>query len=76
MIISASHDKLSEKASLAPLILFAASPGTITGVITLAAAHTKLMFPVTALVAVCVATVRHVAGDLARDLDGWPFRRR
>ena len=54
---SASHEKLSEKASLAPLILFAASPGTITGVITLAAAHTKLMFPVTALVAVGVATV-------------------
>ena len=54
---SASHDKLSEKVSLAPLILFAASPGTITGVITLAAAHTKLMFPVTALVAVVVATV-------------------
>jgi small neutral amino acid transporter SnatA (MarC family) len=33
-----------------------ASPGTITGVITLAATHTRLMFPVTALVAVVVAT--------------------
>jgi multiple antibiotic resistance protein len=54
---SASHDKHTEKTSLAPLILFAASPGTITGVITLAAAHTKLMFPVTALVAVGVATI-------------------
>ena len=45
-----------EKRSLTPLILFAASPGTITGVITLAAAHSKLELPVTALVAVVVAT--------------------
>ncbi len=52
---TAPHDN-SEGASLAPLILFAASPGTITGVITLAATHTKLMFPITALVAVVVAT--------------------
>jgi multiple antibiotic resistance protein len=44
-------------ASLTPLILFAASPGTITGVITLSAAHTRLDFPVTALVAVVVASV-------------------
>jgi len=43
--------------SLTPLILFAASPGTITGVITLSAAHTRLSFPVTALVAVAVASV-------------------
>jgi small neutral amino acid transporter SnatA (MarC family) len=42
--------------SLTPLILFAASPGTITGVITLSAAHTRLAFPVTALVAVAVAS--------------------
>jgi multiple antibiotic resistance protein len=53
---SAPHDS-TKKVSLAPLILFAASPGTITGVITLAATHTRLMFPVTALVAVGVATV-------------------
>jgi small neutral amino acid transporter SnatA (MarC family) len=52
---SAPHDS-AKKVSLAPLILFAASPGTITGVITLAATHTRLMFPVTALVAVVVAT--------------------
>ena len=39
------------------MILFAASPGTITGVITLAVAHAKLALPVTALVAVVVATV-------------------
>jgi multiple antibiotic resistance protein len=43
-------------ASLTPLILFAASPGTITGVITLSAAHTQLELPVTALVAVVVAS--------------------
>ena len=42
--------------SLTPLILFAASPGTITGVITLSAAHTQLELPVTALVAVVVAS--------------------
>jgi multiple antibiotic resistance protein len=42
-------------ASLTPLILFAASPGTITGVITLSAAHGGLALPVTALVAVAVA---------------------
>jgi multiple antibiotic resistance protein len=44
-------------ASLMPLILFAASPGTITGVITLSAAHTELDLPVTALVAIAVAGV-------------------
>ena len=43
--------------SLTPLILFAASPGTITGVITIAAAHTQLKLPVTALVAIAVATL-------------------
>ena len=42
--------------SLTPLILFAASPGTITGVITLSAAHTQLALPVTALVAIVVAS--------------------
>ena len=41
---------------MTPLILFAASPGTITGVITLAAAHTRLNFPITALVAVVIAS--------------------
>jgi multiple antibiotic resistance protein len=43
--------------SLTPLILFAASPGTMTGVITIAAAHTKLSLPITALVAIAVATL-------------------
>ncbi len=50
-----SADSKSEK-SLTPLILFAASPGTITGVITLSAAHTRLELPVTSLVAIAVAT--------------------
>jgi small neutral amino acid transporter SnatA (MarC family) len=40
------------------LILFAASPGTITGVITLAARHARQHdLPVTALVAVAVGAV-------------------
>ena len=50
-----SKDEHGRKRSLTPVILFAASPGTITGVITLAVAHTKLALPVTALVAVAVA---------------------
>jgi multiple antibiotic resistance protein len=43
--------------SLTPLILFAASPGTITGVIALSVAHARSGIPVTALVAVTVATI-------------------
>jgi len=50
-----SKDGTTENRSLTPLILFAASPGTITGVITLAVAHSKLALPVAALVAVVVA---------------------
>ena len=46
----------NSSASLTPLILFAVSPGTITGVITLSAAHTRLSFSITALVAVVVAS--------------------
>jgi multiple antibiotic resistance protein len=42
--------------SLTPLILFAASPGTITGVITISVAHTRMKLPVTSLVAIVVAT--------------------
>jgi undecaprenyl pyrophosphate phosphatase UppP len=52
-----SKDDTAERRSFTPLILFAASPGTITGVITLAVAHAKLALPVTALVAVVVAAV-------------------
>ena len=51
-----TSDLPDEKRSLSPVILFAASPGTITGVITLAFAHSKTSLPVTALVAVAVAT--------------------
>jgi multiple antibiotic resistance protein len=51
-----SKEADDEKRSVTPLILFAASPGTITGVITLAVAHAKLRLPVTALVAVAEAT--------------------
>ena len=42
--------------SLTPLILFAASPGTITGVITVAASHEKRLLHITAIVGV-VATL-------------------
>jgi multiple antibiotic resistance protein len=52
-----SSDASSQQSALAPLILFAASPGTVTGVITLAVEHSKLDVPVTALVAVAVATI-------------------
>jgi multiple antibiotic resistance protein len=53
----ASDQDTAGNRSLAPLILFAASPGTITGVITLSVAHTKLDLPVTALVAIAIAVV-------------------
>ncbi len=52
-----SKQRTAETRSLGPVILFAAGPGTITGVITLAVAHTKLELPISALVAVIVATV-------------------
>lgn len=45
----------SREASITPLVLFAASPGTITGVITLSIAHSQHGVPVTALVAIVVA---------------------
>ena len=50
-----SSDKKNGTSSLTPLILFAASPGTITGVITLSVAHSQEKVPITALVAVVVA---------------------
>jgi multiple antibiotic resistance protein len=55
-VSSAAEQRQDNTRSLTPVILFAASPGTITGVITLAVAHTKLFLPVTALVAVVVST--------------------
>jgi multiple antibiotic resistance protein len=51
------RDGAKERPSLTSLILFAASPGTITGVITLAVAHAKLLLPVTVLVAVAVGAL-------------------
>lgn len=53
----ASKNPNSDSVSLSPLILFSASPGTITGVITLAVAHSKTDLPVTALVAIVVAVL-------------------
>jgi multiple antibiotic resistance protein len=53
----APKDSADLKPSMTPLIMFAASPGTITGVITLAVTHSKGMLPVTALVAIAVATI-------------------
>ena len=47
----------NSSSSLTPLILFAASPGTITGVITLSVAHSGSALPVTAMTAVAVATL-------------------
>jgi multiple antibiotic resistance protein len=52
----AKPDTDDPQSPLTPLIMFAASPGTITGVITLAVSHSRLEIPVTALVAVGVAT--------------------
>jgi multiple antibiotic resistance protein len=43
-----------QRLSLSPLVLFAASPATITGVITLAVTHSRHELPVTAIVAVAV----------------------
>ena len=51
---SPSEGTAGENRSITQLILFAASPGTITGVITLAVAQTRQELPVTALVAVFV----------------------
>ena len=46
-----TEDNVSVQSSLAPLIMFAAGPGTITAVVTMAAVHTPDGFPVTAIVA-------------------------
>ena len=51
-----AHQPHGERANrLTPLILFAASPGTITGVITIAANHSGMGLPTTALVGVTAA---------------------
>jgi multiple antibiotic resistance protein len=50
-----SNNQTDAERSITPLVLFAASPGTITGVITLSIAHTGSELPVTALVGVAAA---------------------
>ncbi len=51
---AAAESTPSGRVSLSPLVLFAASPGTITGVITLAVAHSRTDIPQTALIAIGV----------------------
>ena len=59
--------------SLAPLIMFAAGPGTITAVVTLAVVHTPDRFPITAIVAAAVgAAVTFAALLLAIRLGSRP----
>jgi multiple antibiotic resistance protein len=48
---SPAEDDPATQTSLAPLIMFAAGPGTITAVVTLAAVHTPDGLPVTAILA-------------------------
>jgi multiple antibiotic resistance protein len=47
-------DDTDAPSSLAPLIMFAAGPGTITAVVTLAAVHTRDGLPLTAIVAAVI----------------------
>ena len=49
-----TNDNEAIASSLAPLIMFAAGPGTITAIVTLAAVHTPDGFPATAIVAAVV----------------------
>jgi multiple antibiotic resistance protein len=59
-------DAAAAQSSLAPLIMFAAGPGTIAAVVTLAAVHTPDGLPVTAIVAAVIgAGVTFVALLLA-----------
>lgn len=51
---SPQTEKKPDGRSVTPLILFAASPGTITGVITLSLNHSGTALPITALMAVVV----------------------
>lgn len=50
--------------SIAPLVMFAAGPGTITAVVTLAAVHTPDGFPVTAVVAAVIGAAVTLASLL------------
>jgi multiple antibiotic resistance protein len=61
-----TDDSAGAKGSLAPLIVFAAGPGTITAVVTLAAVHTPDSLPLTAIAAAVIgAAVTFVALHLA-----------
>jgi multiple antibiotic resistance protein len=51
---SPDDDDATAPSSLAPLIMFAAGPGTITAVVTLAAVHSPSGAPVTAIVAAVI----------------------
>src|SRR5215831_10941308 len=51
---SPTDDDAAQPNTLAPLIMFAAGPGTITAVVTLAAVHTPDGLPVTAIVAAVI----------------------
>jgi multiple antibiotic resistance protein len=51
---TAASKEEEDEASLTPLILFAASPGTITGVITLSVSHSPIGLPMTALAGVVI----------------------
>jgi multiple antibiotic resistance protein len=49
-----SDEDVDARGSLAPLIMFAAGPGTITAVVTLAAVHTPDSLPITAIAAAVI----------------------
>ena len=59
-----SDDDVSAQSSLAPLIMFAAGPGTITAVVTMAAVHTPDGLPVTAVVAAVIGAAATFAALL------------
>ena len=52
-----TNDETTAPSPLSPLIMFAAGPGTITAVVTLAAVHTPDSFPLTAIVAAVIGAV-------------------
>jgi multiple antibiotic resistance protein len=55
-VAQAPPEKSDASHSLVPLLMFAAGPGTITAVVTLAAVHTPDGLPVTAMIAAVVGT--------------------
>ena len=59
-----TNGEAAAPSSLSPLIMFAAGPGTITAVVTLAAVHTPNSFPLTAIVAAVIGAVTTFAALL------------